>query len=56
MPWKVGAKTVKGWPIINKDTGKIVGYSDTKEKAEASVRARYANYKPSARKFLKRYD
>lgn len=46
MPWKVGAKTAKGWPIKRSDTGKIVGYSATKAKALGSVRARYANYKP----------
>jgi hypothetical protein len=45
MPWTVGRKTKKGFPIKNLDTGKIVAYSKTKAKAEASVRARYANYK-----------
>jgi hypothetical protein len=45
MPYKVGNKTKKGWPIKKKESGgwKVVGYSDTKEKAKASVRARYAN-------------
>jgi len=43
MPWKVGVKTPKGYPIKRSDTGKVVGYSDTKEKAQASVRARYAS-------------
>ena len=43
MPWKVGKKTSKGYPIIKSDTGKVVGYSETKKKAEDSVRARY-NY------------
>ena len=45
MPWKVGSKTRKGWPIKKKVSGswKTVGHSDTKKKAEASVRARYAN-------------
>lgn len=43
MPWIVGEKMKKGWPIKRADTGEIVGYSKTKEKAEASVRARYAN-------------
>jgi len=41
MPWRVGKKTSKGYPIIKSDTGKVVGYSDTKAKAEASIRARY---------------
>jgi hypothetical protein len=44
MPWKVSKKTSKGYPIKKKDTGKVVGYSKTKAKAKASVRARYANY------------
>ena len=43
MPWKVGNKTGKGWPIKKADTGKTVGYSKSKKKAAASVRARYAN-------------
>ena len=45
MPWKVGKKTKKGYPIKRADTGKIVGYSKSLTKAKASVRARYANYK-----------
>ena len=45
MPWKVGKKTKKGYLIKKADTGETVGYSKTKKKAEASVRARYANYK-----------
>lgn len=44
MPWKVGTKTKKGYQIKRSDTGKVVGYSKTKAKAKASVRARYANY------------
>jgi len=31
----------KPWKIIKKDTGEVVGSSETKEKAQASVRARY---------------
>jgi len=45
MPYKVGEKTkTKGWPILKKEKGswKVVGHSDTKEKAEASIRARRA--------------
>ena len=45
MPWRVGKKDSKGYPIIKSDTGKVVGHSDTKTKAQASVRARYAHYK-----------
>jgi len=45
MPWKVGSKTKKGWPIKRADTGETVGYSKSKSMAQASVRARYANTK-----------
>ncbi len=49
MPWKVvDSKTSKGWPIKKqKPDGSwvTVGYSETKAKAEASVRARYASEK-----------
>ena len=48
MPWKVGAKTSKGWPIKKKTSKghwKTVGYSKTKDMAEKSVRARHANSK-----------
>ncbi len=41
MPWHVGEKTAKGWPILRTDSGEIVGYSKTKWKALASVRIRY---------------
>lgn len=44
MPWKT--KKIDGkWRIIRADTGKIVGTSTSKKKAQASVRARYANSK-----------
>ncbi len=49
MPWKVGPEGKKGFPIVRADTGKVEGYSKTKAKALASVRARYAatkNEKP----------
>jgi len=50
MPYKIeykeGHKNSKGesapWVIINKDRDEIVGSSETKEKAEAAVRARLA--------------
>ena len=42
MPYQVEKIGEGQWAIRNKDTGKIVGYSDSKEKAEASVRARLA--------------
>ena len=47
MPYEIkdtgkGKKPVK---IINKDTGKTVGSSTSKAKAQASVRARYAGHR-----------
>ena len=42
MPWKVIKSTGPGWDIVKISTGKVVGHSDNKEDAEASVRARYA--------------
>jgi len=43
MPWAVGKQTKQGYPIKKKKTGEVVGYSKTKDKAKASIRARYAN-------------
>ncbi len=43
MPWKTRKAKGGGWDIVRADTGKKVGHSATKEKAQASVRARYAN-------------
>jgi hypothetical protein len=54
MPWTVGAKTLKGYPIKRADTGEVVGYSDTKEKAKASVRARYASVGAKGERFPRR--
>ncbi len=45
MPWKVVKAKGSGYDIVKADTGKKVGHSATKSMAEASVRARYANYK-----------
>ena len=45
MPWSTKKSPRGGYDIVKKDTGKKVGHSDTKAKAEASVRARYAHYK-----------
>ena len=50
MPYRIeyqeGHKNSKGepapWVIINKDRNEAVGSSETKEKAEAAVRARLA--------------
>jgi hypothetical protein len=41
MPWTV-RKVGNKFKIIKKTTGEVVGTSDTREKAQASVRARYA--------------
>ena len=44
MPWKLGKHVAgKGWEILRADTGEVKGYSDSKEKAMASIRARYAH-------------
>lgn len=44
MPWKLGKNVEgKGWEILRADTGAVKGYSSTKEKAMASIRARYAS-------------
>jgi hypothetical protein len=41
MPYEV-KKQGGQWAIIRKTDGKVVGHSDSKAKAEASVRARMA--------------
>ena len=41
MPYII-KKVNNKYKIIKKDTGEVVGTSDTKEKAKASVRARYS--------------
>jgi len=42
MPWTV-KKSGNKWAIVKKTTGKTVGISTSKAKANASVRARYAH-------------
>lgn len=45
MPYKVGKRTkTKGWPILKNEKGtwKVIAHSDSKKKAEASIRARHA--------------
>jgi hypothetical protein len=42
MPWSV-RKDGDRWAIVKSNTGEVVGYSDTYEKAMAAVRARYAH-------------
>lgn len=44
MPYKVGKETkTKGFPILKHENGRwtVIAHSDTKEKAQASIRARY---------------
>ena len=42
MPWAVHKRSgSRPYKIVNLDTGKVVGSSLSREKAEASVRARY---------------
>lgn len=46
MPYKVGRKTkTKGWPILKNEHGTwtVIAHSSTREKAEASIRARRAH-------------
>lgn len=44
MPWKVKKGTgKKPYKIVKKTTGEVVGSSETRAKALASVRARYAS-------------
>jgi hypothetical protein len=45
MPYKIGKKTkTKGWPILKNDNGswKVIAHSDSRTKAQASIRARHA--------------
>jgi hypothetical protein len=44
MPYKVGKKTkTKGFPILKHEHGKwqVIAHSDSKKKAQASIRARH---------------
>ena len=48
MPWKV-KKSGDKYQVVKKGSGKVVATHDSKEKAEAQVRALYANEdKPKA--------
>lgn len=42
MPYAIRKSPKGGYDIIKKDTGKKVGHSNSKQKAQASIRARYA--------------
>ena len=58
MPYKIVKRTgKKPWKIINKQTGKVVGSSTTKEKAQSSARARMAGehgWKPRGKGRIRR--
>jgi len=44
MPYKITKKTgTRPYKIVNKNTNRVVGSSVSKEKAKASIRARYAH-------------
>ena len=44
MPYRIEKRTgERPYKIIKKTTGKVVGSSTSRAKAEASIRARYAN-------------
>lgn len=46
-------KRGKRWAIVNKDTGKVYGYSDSEADAQASANARNAarhGWKPTGKK------
>ena len=52
MPHKARKAKGGGWNIVNKNTGKKVGHSTTKKKAQSSARARDAaahGWKPTKR-------
>ena len=52
MPYKIIKRGDK-WAIVNKDTGKTVGMSSSKEEVKSSVRARLGGehgWKPSRKK------
>jgi hypothetical protein len=50
MPWKTKKAAGGGYDIVKSDTGQKVGHSETKAKAEASVKARYANSSDTKKK------
>ena len=44
MPWRIKKEGngPKPWKIVKASTGEVVGSSSSKEKAQASIRARWA--------------
>lgn len=50
MPYRIVRKDgPRPYKIVNRDTGRIVGSSTTKAKAEASIRARWASERKGKR-------
>jgi hypothetical protein len=45
MPYTVRKQRKGRYAIVNKNTGKVAGYSSTKAKAKASARIRNAKHK-----------
>ena len=44
MPYKIEKRSgARPWKIVNKETGKVVGSSVSKEMAQKAVKARYAH-------------
>jgi hypothetical protein len=41
----VARKAGRRWAIVNRNTGRVAGYSSTKQKAQASARARNAGHR-----------
>ena len=55
MPVKVEKRAgARPWKIVEKETGKVVGSSETKAKAQASANARnaahFSDWKPTGKK------
>ena len=42
MPYRIEKRGPRNYAIVNKNTGKTVGHSDTKAKAQRSINARHA--------------
>lgn len=53
MPYKVGKQTkTKGWPILKNERGRwqVIAHSSTRQKAQASIRARHMGAHSTSRK------
>lgn len=54
MPWKVSKRSgMRPYKIVKEATGQVVGSSATHSKAQASIRARYANSPDAPQKMKK---